>query len=61
MEGEDDQLLRKAYSTLTMWAFKGLSVLKEESLLEQLKPENKHLPMYNQAIGILKLLLQIEQ
>jgi hypothetical protein len=55
--GDDELLCRKANMTLGMWAYSGMSRLRENNLLEALQPENRNKETFNRAVGELKQIL----
>jgi hypothetical protein len=57
MEGDDDILSAKANMTINMWAYSGIPALRENSLLETLRPENKNEECFKTAIKQLKQIL----
>lgn len=58
LEGSDDELAGKAGRTIEMWAWSGMPELRENSLLTDLKAENRYLPAYTSAIEKLKEILK---
>jgi hypothetical protein len=60
LEGEDKVLSGKAHVTISMWAYTGLPELRENNLIENLKPENKGNPTYDASIQQLKRVLNIK-
>jgi hypothetical protein len=57
MEGDDDILFAKANITINMWAYSGIPALRENSLLEALRSENKNKESFRTAIKQLKKIL----
>ena len=57
MEGDDDLLFAKATMTINMWAYSGIPALRENSLLETLRPENKNKESFITAIKQLRKIL----
>jgi len=59
IEGGDDVLFSKATITIGMWAYTGMSALRENNLLEILKLENRDKPTFKLAIEQLKRIFKI--
>ena len=57
IESNDDVLIAKSQVTLTMWAYTGLSSLRNGDLLQMLRPENKKADTFKAAVGQLKKIL----
>jgi hypothetical protein len=57
IEGDDDILFAKANMTINMWAYSGIPALRENNLLETLRPENKNKESFITAIKQLKKIL----
>lgn len=57
MQGTDVILLKKAQVTINMWAYSGLPQLRDNHLLELLKPENKSNTTFHSAVEQLERIL----
>jgi hypothetical protein len=57
LEGDDDELARKAAGTIEAWAWFGMPVLKEGYLLIHLKIQDRHQPEFKAAVEKLKEIL----
>lgn len=59
LEAADITLIKKAHTTLTMWAYTGMPQLRNNELLERLAPVNKGTKEWAVALEELKKILQI--
>ena len=54
LKGNDGLLHTKAHMTISMWAYTGMPLLRENNLLDRLKIENKNEPSFKTAIELLE-------
>jgi hypothetical protein len=54
LTGDEAILHTKAHMAISMWAYTGMPLLRENNLLEQLKIENKNQPSFKVAVGLLE-------
>lgn len=54
LEGDDDTLFIKAHTTISLWAYTGMPLLRENNLLDLLKIENRNEPGFKSAVENLK-------
>ena len=57
LDGDDELLHTKAQKTISMWSWSGMTRLKENNLLDLLRPENKDSSSFSAAIEQLKRIL----